>query len=147
MGMRILLASTSPRRRELLESAGVKFEVIASPAEEIHDESMVPERLCEANAVLKAAAVASDHPEAVVIGADTLVFIDDRALGKPSLGNLSRRHQREIQMLRPPLHPHVHRFPGHQIKKGVRHIRVIRNAPPADRQNQIILPDSGTGRR
>ena len=81
--MRILLASSSPRRRELLERAGLTFEVESSPAEEIHDETMVPERLCQENAVLKAAAVAADHPEKIVIGADTLVFIDGRALGKP----------------------------------------------------------------
>ena len=81
--MSIVLASSSPRRRELLERAGVVFEVVASPAEEIHDESMVPEKLCEANAVLKAEAVAVTRPEDVVIGSDTLVFIDDKALGKP----------------------------------------------------------------
>lgn len=81
--MRILLASSSPRRRELLARAGLAFEVEASPAEEIHDETMAPERLCEENATLKAAAVAAEHPEEIVIGADTLVFIDGRALGKP----------------------------------------------------------------
>jgi septum formation protein len=81
--MGIVLASGSPRRRELLENAGVEFRVEVSPAEEIHDESMLPEALCEANAELKAAAVAVGCPEEIVIGADTLVFIDDRALGKP----------------------------------------------------------------
>lgn len=59
------------------------FEVVASPAEEIHDETMDPERLCEANAVLKAAAVAVERPEDIVIGSDTLVFIEQNALGKP----------------------------------------------------------------
>ncbi len=54
-----------------------------SPAEEIHDESMLPEKLCETNAVLKAEAIAEKFPDHVVIGADTLVFIDRRALGKP----------------------------------------------------------------
>lgn len=81
--MKIVLASGSPRRAELLARAGVVFEVVPSPAEEIHDESMDPEKLCEANAVLKAAAVAADFSDRVVIGADTLVFIDGRVLGKP----------------------------------------------------------------
>ncbi|WAC19480.1 Maf family protein [Luteolibacter sp. SL250] len=81
--MRILLASSSPRRRELLERAGLVFQVAASPAEEIHDETMEPWRLCEENALLKARAVAPDHPEETIIGADTLVFSDGRALGKP----------------------------------------------------------------
>ena len=79
----IVLASSSPRRRELLERAGVVFEVVVSPVEEIHDESMKLHVLCETNAALKAAAVAMVRPEATVIGADTLVFIDDVPLGKP----------------------------------------------------------------
>jgi septum formation protein len=81
--MPIVLASTSPRRRDLLERAGVVFEVIASPAEEIHDAGMKPERLCEHNAELKAAAVVAFRPDATVIGSDTLVFIDGMPLGKP----------------------------------------------------------------
>jgi len=81
--MKILLASSSPRRRELLERAGLVFEVTASPAEEIHDETLDPWTLCEENARLKAQAVAVDHPDEIVIGADTLVFSDGRALGKP----------------------------------------------------------------
>lgn len=83
VGMPIVLASSSPRRRELLERAGVIFEVVASPAEEIHDAAMKPERLCEHNAELKATAVAAFRPDATVIGSDTLVFIDEMPLGKP----------------------------------------------------------------
>lgn len=64
--------------------AGLVFEVVVSPAEEIHDPALPPDRLCEGNAVLKAAAVARLHPQATVIGADTLVFIDADALGKPA---------------------------------------------------------------
>lgn len=81
--MRLILASGSPRRRELLERAGLAFEVIPSPAEEIHDASFGMVGLCEENARLKATAVAEHHPEAVVIGADTLVFLDEEPLGKP----------------------------------------------------------------
>ncbi len=83
-GMSIVLASGSPRRRELLTRAGLAFEVVISPAEEIHDPSMAPDRLCEENARLKAASVARTHPHATVIGADTLVFIDGQVLGKPA---------------------------------------------------------------
>lgn len=82
--MAIVLASSSPRRRELLEKAGLVFEIAASPAEEVHDASMPPEKLCELNATLKAAAVASLKPSDTVIGADTLVFIDGTPLGKPA---------------------------------------------------------------
>ncbi len=55
-----------------------------SPAEEVHDASMPPEELCELNASIKAAEVAARRPESVVIGADTLVFIDGQPLGKPA---------------------------------------------------------------
>jgi septum formation protein len=79
--MRIVLASGSPRRRELLAAAGLSFEVIASPAEEIHDAALGMAGLCEENARLKAAAV--PVPGAVVIAADTLVFIEGEPLGKP----------------------------------------------------------------
>ncbi|MEP4078871.1 Maf family protein [Haloferula sp.] len=79
--MRIVLASTSPRRRELLAQEGVEFEVMASPAEELHDESIPLAELCERNAELKARGV--DVPDAAVIGADTLVWIDGDPLGKP----------------------------------------------------------------
>ncbi|MES2440023.1 MAG: Maf family protein [Verrucomicrobiota bacterium] len=81
--MSIVLASSSPRRRELLEKAGVIFEVVVSPAEEIHDPAMKPHVLCELNATLKASAVAGKRPDATVIGSDTLVFIDGMPLGKP----------------------------------------------------------------
>ena len=81
--MRIVLASGSPRRRELLEEAGLEFEVIPSSAEEVHDASMPLEELCELNAKLKAGAVAASEPDALVIGSDTLVFIDQTPLGKP----------------------------------------------------------------
>jgi septum formation protein len=82
--MSIVLASVSPRRRELLEKSGLEFEIIASPAEEIHDAALDPAHLCETNARLKAAAVARMRPDATVIGADTLVFLDGEPLGKPT---------------------------------------------------------------
>ncbi len=100
--MKIILASSSPRRRELLEKAGLEFSVVSSPAEEVHDAALGMAGLCETNARLKASAVSGKHPDAVVIGADTLVFIDGEPLGKPKsldeakmmLGKLSgRTHQ------------------------------------------------------
>ncbi len=81
--MPIVLASTSPRRAELLRRAGVLFETVPSPAEELHDPAMEPQHLCETNALAKATAVAALRPDAIVIGADTLVFIDGMPLGKP----------------------------------------------------------------
>ena len=94
--MSIVLASSSPRRRELLERAGVVFEVVVSPAEEIHDADMKPHLLCELNATLKAAAVAETRPDATVIGSDTLVFIDDMPLGKPADMDQAREMLRRL---------------------------------------------------
>ena len=83
MPARLILASGSPRRREMLAKAGLIFEVIPSPAEELHDASMPLAQLCEENARLKALDVARYHPQATVIGADTLVYVDQTPLGKP----------------------------------------------------------------
>jgi septum formation protein len=79
----IVLASASPRRRDLMAEAGIDCEIIPSPAEEIHDASLTPQALTEHNARAKARAISDRHPPATVIGADTLVFIDGEPLGKP----------------------------------------------------------------
>jgi septum formation protein len=84
MRARLILASSSPRRIELLREAGVEAEVIPSPVEELHDTALDYRHLCEVNAGRKARDVASRHPGAWVIGADTLVCLDGRPLGKPA---------------------------------------------------------------
>jgi septum formation protein len=79
--LRLVLASTSPRRRELLESLGVRFEVFAPDVDEHRHPNEEPydyvSRLARAKAE---SAVASD---AVVVAADTIVVIDGQILGKP----------------------------------------------------------------
>lgn len=94
--MKLILASASPRRQKLLAQAGVQFEVVVSPAEEIHDASIPLSELCEQNAELKARAVAEVHPEAIVIAADTLVWIDGEPLGKPRDFNEAREMLRKL---------------------------------------------------
>ena len=79
-----LLASTSPRRRELLREIVNDFEVVGSLATELHDASLPPRHLCEVNAQRKAWEVAERHPDHLVLGADTLVFLDQQPLGKPA---------------------------------------------------------------
>ncbi len=81
--MKLILASGSPRRRDLLAATGLEFTVVVSPAEEIHDAALGMAGLCEENARRKACAVAMDFPHDLVIGADTLVFIGGVPLGKP----------------------------------------------------------------
>ena len=80
----LILASQSPRRSELLRRAGVEFSVVVKDTPEEHDASLPPQELCARNAAAKAEAVAADYPQATVLGADTLVFIDGAPLGKPA---------------------------------------------------------------
>ncbi len=80
----ILLASASPRRRELLAAAGVAFRVVPSAGEEVHDLSVPPPELAERNACAKALEVSARHPGDLVLGADTLVVVDGHPLGKPA---------------------------------------------------------------
>lgn len=88
---RLILASTSPRRSELLNSMGVDFEVIPSAVEELHDARIHAAQLCEVNAERKAEDVAQRNPGRVVLGADTLVILGQSLYGKPC--NLSEARQ------------------------------------------------------
>mgnify|MGYP001818025782 CR=1 FL=1 len=67
-----------------MAAAGYQFSIEVSDAEEIHDPSLQPSQLTRANAEIKVTPVATRHPEAVVIGADTLVFLKGEPLGKPT---------------------------------------------------------------
>lgn len=79
----LILASASPRRRELLARLGVPFTVV--PAEVVEHEApdADPRHMVAHNAALKADWVAARHPAAPVLGADTTVFIGDTVLNKP----------------------------------------------------------------
>jgi septum formation protein len=85
------LASASPRRRELLEDAGVAPLVEAACGPELEDASLGLAALVTANARCKAREVAARHPRSVVLGADTLVWLDGIPLGKPSDLDEARR--------------------------------------------------------
>lgn len=80
----IILASNSPRRRELLTMAGIEYTCIPSDAEEIIPEGLPVQKVPEHLSRLKAEAVFASHPEDTVIGSDTIVFIDGMILGKPA---------------------------------------------------------------
>ena len=80
----IILASSSPRRKRLMFEAGFKFEIIVSDAEEICDKFMIPWDLTVKNAQIKASPIAQNNQEKIVIGADTVVSLDNEIFGKPS---------------------------------------------------------------
>ena len=80
----IILASASPRRQELLRQIGCNFRVVVSDAEELSGDGILPERLAIENAKRKAEAVAAkDGFNVPVLGADTVVSVDEMILGKP----------------------------------------------------------------
>jgi septum formation protein len=104
----LILASASPRRRELLTDAGYEFEVVSPRVEEASHGWLTIRELTIWNAARKAAAASGISRDAVVLAADTLVTIDGEVLGKPA--NLDEA----VQML--------HRLSGrsHEVWTGVR---------------------------
>src|SRR5215470_15806665 len=79
----LILASASPRRSELLRQLGIDFRIAPSAAVEIHDPELPAERVAAINAYRKARTVAKKFPDALVMGADTLVFLERMLFGKP----------------------------------------------------------------
>ena len=79
----LLLASNSPRRRELLVQAGFTFEIFAPKIPERFDVDLTLRELTAFNAIRKGMAAARLRPNNIVLAADTLVAIDDQVLGKP----------------------------------------------------------------
>lgn len=79
----LILASASPRRAELLKLLNVRFRILPGAVEEVAQEHLSPFEVCQLNAHRKTRAVAKQIPDALVLGADTLVFLDDEILGKP----------------------------------------------------------------
>ena len=85
MAYKIVLASSSPRRKELLETVGIKFEVINPSAEETVIRDETPEEFALRVSIEKASSVSRRLKEdRVVVGADTIVVMDGEILGKPS---------------------------------------------------------------
>ena len=89
---RFVLASGSPRRQELLKSAGYTFDVIAPHVDEsAYPAGMLPGAIAVHLAEAKARAVAAHHPDCVVLAADTVVAFGDVTLNKPVDENDARR--------------------------------------------------------
>ena len=103
----LILASASPRRAELLRLLATDFKVLPSAADEVAHEHLTPLEVCQLNAHRKARAIAKQIPDALVLGADTLVFLDNEILGKP-------RHLKEAEKM-------LSRLQGrtHQVVTGV----------------------------
>lgn len=89
---KLILASQSPRRRELLDQLELTFTVQVSPADEIIPEGEPPSTVVQAIATQKATPIAAQYPTALTLAADTIVVLDDKILGKPT----SKRHARQM---------------------------------------------------
>jgi septum formation protein len=81
---RLILASASPRRSELLQQLGIEFAVIVGQVEEITPTHLSPHETAQINAYRKARAVAKKHPDDLVLGADTIVCLETQIFGKPA---------------------------------------------------------------
>ena len=81
--MKFILASASPRRKEILENVGFCFDIIPSENEEKIKGDLSPKDTVEALAYAKALDVYSSYPDSVVLGADTIVVFNGEILGKP----------------------------------------------------------------
>jgi septum formation protein len=100
----LMLASASPRRAELLKLLKVEFQIMPGNVAEVAHEHLSPLEVCQLNAHRKAFAVAKKIPDALVLGADTLVFLDNEILGKPRnvtearqmLARLQGRHHQVV---------------------------------------------------
>jgi septum formation protein len=92
--MRLVLASTSPYRRELLSRLGVPFEVAAPDVDESPLTGETPDETALRLASCKARAVADNYPDALIIGSDQVALLEGRQLGKP--GN----HDKAVEQLR-----------------------------------------------
>ena len=82
--LRFILASQSPRRQQLLRQIGLeKFEILIPDADETYDPSLPPEKIVASISRKKAEAVRPLAEDALIITADTMVFLDGLRLGKP----------------------------------------------------------------
>lgn len=80
---KIILASASPRRKELLETAGLSFEICVKDVDETVPDGTAPVDAAKMTAAKKALATAESHKNDIVIGADTIVVANGKILGKP----------------------------------------------------------------
>lgn len=81
---KIILASASPRRKELLTTAGIEFDIVIKDVDESIPDGTLPVEAAKMTAKKKALAVAKDFENCTVIGADTIVVAGDKILGKPA---------------------------------------------------------------
>lgn len=98
---KIILASASPRRKEILKITGLDFTVRTSEYEEEHNLSLKPRELARFLSRKKAEAVAHEYNNAIIIAADTFIVFKDRLLGKP---HTEKEAEKMLRMLSGKVH-------------------------------------------
>ncbi|MGD8655576.1 MAG: Maf family protein [Desulfobacterales bacterium] len=93
---KLILASNSPRRRHLLAQAGLNFSVIPSDVDEQKLAMSDPDEYVRALAESKARDISEKHPDSWIIGADTIVLIEQQILGKPDSTDVARNMLRHL---------------------------------------------------
>lgn len=83
MSKKLILASASPRRKDLLKSLGLNFEIDFALVDEEVEDGLLPKEIVMTLAKKKALAISYKYQEGLIIGADTLVFLNGEVLGKP----------------------------------------------------------------
>lgn len=98
----LILASSSYTRKNILTEAGIDFEIDPSDYEEDHTLNLTPEEFVIHLSSEKAEDVAKRHPNALVLGADTMIFFENQRLGKP---HTPERAKEMLRMLSNKMHP------------------------------------------
>jgi septum formation protein len=93
----IILASSSPRRRELLTMIGLDYSIETSGEEEVQPHGLPPAEYVKTLALQKAQPVADLHPNDCVIGADTIVYLEGDILGKPHTPEVAKAYLTRMQ--------------------------------------------------
>ena len=131
----LVLASASPRRQELLRAAGIPFEVQPAHIAEVPLTSEKPKDCAERLAREKALAVAQKRPNDTILGADTVVVIDDQILGKPADAPDAARMLRMLSGR------------THQVITGVCLVKLVLGTQfPAPGQNAEPVPEMRFGK-
>ncbi|HEX8851477.1 MAG TPA: Maf family protein [Gemmatimonadaceae bacterium] len=121
---RVVLASSSPRRRELLALIGISYEVRPADIDESTRDDESPHDYCERLAREKALAISRDTRDAVVIGSDTTVVVDGQILGKPENADDARRMLRTLSGRSHTVLTGVAVARGERVESGVEEVEV-----------------------
>jgi septum formation protein len=122
--LRVILASQSPRRRELLGLIGIEHEVQPAHVDETLLPDETPQGHSERLALDKATTIARREPDAVVVGSDTIVVIDGQVLGKPASAADAARMLRQLSGRTHTVHTAVAVAHGERLASGVESVQV-----------------------